>query len=285
MPGDDRKLYEFVAALPVNTTLIAIMLSSPGDNYVEGVNLATTVKNTGIKTAVAPNGLCASACFLMFAAGTDKFVFENARVGVHSASNASGLESTTSQAVTTLMARKAAELGVPPGIIGKMVTTPASQIAWLDDDDLQSMGVLRPTASTSDYQPGAALKPGSSPQIAATRQPTPTQTPPTAQASGGDPGNGQSQTAMLVPSLSTQQGAADRKQYKQWFASLQGEVQVGASWWAERRSQAVRQHLSCAVPGFSAAVRQGCMQAQAMLAPIDKRRVTEPEYRAGWNSF
>ena len=129
VPGDDRKLHEFVAALPGNATLLAIMLSSPGGNYVEGVNLATTVKNTGIKTAVAPNGLCASACFLMFAAGTDKIVFENARVGVHSASNASGLESTTSQAVTTLMARKAAELGVPPAIIGKMVTTPASQIA------------------------------------------------------------------------------------------------------------------------------------------------------------
>ena len=40
------------------------------------------------------------------------------------------------------MARAAAELGVPPTIIGKMVGTAPSRMEWLTPADLNAMGVV-----------------------------------------------------------------------------------------------------------------------------------------------
>src|SRR4051812_13545041 len=83
IPGDDEKLHKMVAALSDNTVLTDIALNSPGGNYQEGVRLASSIRNTGLNTVVF--GTCASACFLMFAAGNSKAVFDGAKVGVHSA--------------------------------------------------------------------------------------------------------------------------------------------------------------------------------------------------------
>ncbi len=137
-PGDDEKLHRFVASLPADTNLVGVALSSRGGNLLEGLRLATTVRNTRLSTGVA--GQCASACFLVFAGGAGKLVLDGARIGVHSASY-EGAENTLSQAVTTQMARKAAEFGVPAAIIGKMVTTPPDHMTWLTRDDLLSMSV------------------------------------------------------------------------------------------------------------------------------------------------
>ena len=98
--GDDAKLHAVVGNLPANTTLVGIALNSPGGNYVEGVRLATSIHNSHVKTAVMPNGICASACFLMFAGGDIRLLFEGARVGVHSASE-NGEDSIFAEGVTT----------------------------------------------------------------------------------------------------------------------------------------------------------------------------------------
>ena len=120
--GDDKRLHDFVAALPAGTKLYAIGLDSPGGNLREGVYLANSIHSTGLPTIVSSRGMCASACFLMFAAGSPRMAAINARIGVHSAS-ADGEDNGPAQAVTTMMARKAAGFGVPSSIIGKMVTT------------------------------------------------------------------------------------------------------------------------------------------------------------------
>ena len=60
---------------------------------------------------------------------------------MHGASDESGQETEGSSAATVSMARIAKELGVPAGIIGKMVVTPPEQMVWLTPDELRSMGV------------------------------------------------------------------------------------------------------------------------------------------------
>src|SRR5262249_40059644 len=60
-------------------------------------------------------------------------------IGVHGVSD-DGQETTESGAATVAIARIAKELGVPSGIIGKMVVTPPDQMVWLTPDDLRSMG-------------------------------------------------------------------------------------------------------------------------------------------------
>jgi hypothetical protein len=279
--GDDEKLHRFVGGLSAKTVLNGIVLDSPGGNYSEGVKLATTIRNTGLTTGAVDT--CASACFLMFAAGTKKIAFDGARIGVHSASM-HGVETLESQGVTTLMARQAADLGVPSGIIGRMVTTHADDMAWLSPSELRSMNVELVSTQTASnqpgYQPGSALRPGSS----ATTSPLPAPVPA--------PLSGQTETASagIVPTPEVSQnfvaGRNARIQFQSWFDGLQDDMKAGAEWWAGVRSQAERDHLACnRMPSMSASWQIGCTAAETMLTPSDRRRRTDPEFKAGWNSF
>lgn len=118
----------------------AIRLNSPGGNLLEGAKLADAVRYAKMASVVAKGATCASACFLVFAAGTDKYVSYSASVGVHGASDENGQETEGSNAATVGMAKAARALGVPDGIIGRMVITPPDQIIWLSPNDLRSMG-------------------------------------------------------------------------------------------------------------------------------------------------
>jgi hypothetical protein len=119
-----------------------VELNSAGGKLIEGLRLAEAIKAGKISTAVGPRAVCASACFLAFAAGDQKFVGEGALIGVHKASENGSRETELSGAVTVSMARFAKELGVPSAILRRMVTTSPKQIAWLDSQDLRSMGVM-----------------------------------------------------------------------------------------------------------------------------------------------
>jgi hypothetical protein len=117
-----------------------LRLNSPGGNIAASVKIAELVRDGKIATSVTDRAKCASACFIVFAAGSQRFADPNALVGVHGASDESGKETLRSSAATLSMARILKDLGVPPGIIGKMVVTPPSEIVWLTREDLQSMG-------------------------------------------------------------------------------------------------------------------------------------------------
>ena len=118
----------------------SVRLNSEGGNLLEGVKLAETVKFAKMATNVGPGATCASACFLVFAAGETKFANYTAQIGVHGASDQAGQETAQSSAATVSMARVAKELGVPAAIIGRMVVTPPSEMVWLSPADLQTMG-------------------------------------------------------------------------------------------------------------------------------------------------
>ena len=117
-----------------------VRLNSPGGSILEGVKLADIIRFGKIATSVIGNSQCASACFIVFAAGSEKNASYTASVGVHGVSDKSGQETVEAGAATVTIARIAKELGVPPSIIGKMVVTPPEQMVWLTPDDLRSMG-------------------------------------------------------------------------------------------------------------------------------------------------
>lgn len=118
----------------------SVRLNSSGGSLLEGVQLAEIVKYGKMSTNVGQGAICASACFLVFAAGETKFANYTAQVGVHGASDRSGRETAGSGAATVSMARVAKELGVPAAIIGRMVVTPPDEMVWLSPADLRSMG-------------------------------------------------------------------------------------------------------------------------------------------------
>jgi hypothetical protein len=106
----------------------SLRLNSVGGNLFEGVKLADAVRFAKMATNVGQGATCASACFLVFAAGETKFANYTAKIGVHGASDQAGVETVQSGAATVSMARVAKDLGVPPAIIGRMVVTPPSEM-------------------------------------------------------------------------------------------------------------------------------------------------------------
>jgi hypothetical protein len=143
----------------------AIRLDSPGGNLLEGSNLAGIVRFGKIATSVISGAKCASACFIVFAAGNPKHANYNASVGVHGASDEGGRETVEAGAATVSMARLIKDLGVPASIIGKMVVTPPDSIVWLTPDDLRSMGATM-TGKPAQVPPDQAATPQPPMQLA-----------------------------------------------------------------------------------------------------------------------
>jgi hypothetical protein len=141
--GDSKAFRHIVQAANAGGHVVELVtLSSPGGNLLESVKLAAIIQFGKMATSVLGSSMCASACFIIFAAGNEKYANYTASVGVHGASNTAGKETARSDAATVTMARVVKRLGVPPSIIGKMVVTPPDQMVWLTPDDLRSMGVI-----------------------------------------------------------------------------------------------------------------------------------------------
>jgi ATP-dependent protease ClpP protease subunit len=139
--GDAGRLTMLLeAAIQAGRPLPDVSLNSGGGLFLEGIRLAEIVKRHGLTTYVEEGATCASACFLVFAAGKEKIASYSGRIGVHSAKDAEG-NATRASAATSVMSVLLRSLGVPPTIIKKMATTPHERIAWLSTPELQSMQV------------------------------------------------------------------------------------------------------------------------------------------------
>ncbi|MEJ0096312.1 MAG: ATP-dependent Clp protease proteolytic subunit [Methylocella sp.] len=139
--GDADQLTQLTKSANDSGKIVSgIRLNSPGGNLLEGVKLSELIRFAKIATVVPNGSTCASACFVAFAAGADKFASYSASVGVHGASDKNGRETEQGNAATVAMAKVVKELGVPAEIIGRMVVTPPDQIVWLSPNNLRAMG-------------------------------------------------------------------------------------------------------------------------------------------------
>jgi hypothetical protein len=136
-PGDaDLLKARIKAANDAGKQVTSLQLNSAGGNLLEAVRLADAVRFARMSTNVGQSATCASACFLIFAAGETKYANYRARIGVHGAAD-KGVES---RAATTSMADVAKALDVPWSIIRRMINTPPGEVEWLSLADLRLMG-------------------------------------------------------------------------------------------------------------------------------------------------
>src|SRR5215211_6804589 len=123
------------AANDAGKLVTSLQLNSDGGNLLEAVRVADWVRSAKISTNVGQSATCASACFLIFAAGETKYANDSARIGVHGAS-----EKGVVSRATTSMADVAKELDVPWSIIRRIINTPPGEVEWLSLVDLRLMG-------------------------------------------------------------------------------------------------------------------------------------------------
>ena len=95
--------------------------------------------------------------------------------------------------------------------------------------------------------------------------------------------------ASNAPATAFMNGYADRRAYEAWVEALpEGQYKEGAYYWASVRSTP-KASMGCYGPGDAGAPDQqdwasGCLAAKSRLDPTDRRRNSEPDYKAGWNS-
>ena len=86
--GDSDTLKTIIRKANDNGRLVSLVrLNSPGGSILEGVKLADIVRFGKIATSVIGTSQCASACFIVFAAGSEKHASYTASVGVHGVSD------------------------------------------------------------------------------------------------------------------------------------------------------------------------------------------------------
>jgi hypothetical protein len=130
-----------------------VSLNSTGGQLGEGAVIAAVIKTSRLATRVEDGALCASACFLAFAAGEPRTAHPNAYIGVHKAADNDGRETYKSREATREMVEFARQLGVPSTITDKMGRTPSDSLEWLSARDLRSMGA----AVSNKYQPSSEV--------------------------------------------------------------------------------------------------------------------------------
>ena len=280
--GDSDRLLGAMFSVPKEATATVLVLNSPGGSPIAAERLAILIHQFKFTVLVGSAGVCASACFLLFAASTSKFYMDGSRIGVHGAS-VNEQETSTALSVTTLMARDAAAYGVPASIIEKMVTTEASEIAWLSEDELDAMGAHRLVLPQTPPPSVPSAAPYDSPFTPANKPSQPMMNAPSA-TSHAPPIAAKVNPLTKIPpdasSPSYQQGRNDRMNWEQWFASLLGDMRLGAEYWTGERSK--RQPGNCVgTPQFAS----GCRLARERLARPDTLRKTDAQYWWGWNSL
>ena len=96
----------------------SIVLESPGGLVATGAYMADMIHAARLKTIVRRD--CASACAMMFYAGTQREL--SGRLGIHSASDATG---------TANYVAKLKHYGAPAEALNAARTTPAGKIVWI----------------------------------------------------------------------------------------------------------------------------------------------------------
>jgi hypothetical protein len=125
----------------IKPTVDTVILHSPGGRNGQGQCISRSIAERHLKTFV--QGRCASICFLLFAAGAEKWACDGAKIGVHRPADAVTREESADPTFLRTILEYAARYHVPRAIQDKLSETPPKAIYWLVDSDLASMNVKR----------------------------------------------------------------------------------------------------------------------------------------------
>jgi ATP-dependent protease ClpP protease subunit/predicted DNA-binding WGR domain protein len=129
-----------IADIPQNHLKdVVYVLNSPGGSPVVAFDIAKAIADTSSFAMIQSGSECASACFLMLAAAKSKLMAPDALIAVHSARTEGRGEDWDALATTAGMGKILSRYGIPAAIIGKMVSTPASEIMRLTVAEMQSL--------------------------------------------------------------------------------------------------------------------------------------------------
>ncbi len=136
--GDDAKVTAALAREPRPTTLV---LSSLGGNVQAALAIGTLVRRDGLRTAVATRAVCASACGLVWLAGTSRTLGQDGHVGLHAAYLRRNGVSVETGAANALIGAYLARLGLDDRAIVYLTSAAPDEMTWIIPADRQRYGI------------------------------------------------------------------------------------------------------------------------------------------------
>jgi hypothetical protein len=125
--GDDEKVLNVTRNIASGRG--AVFLSSNGGNLIAGINIGMEIKKKDWSTAVYSGWECASACGLIWLAGSPRAVQYGAKIGFHAAYNARTRVPTPE--ANAFIGGYLRDLGFGFDAVRYITQTPPDQMEWL----------------------------------------------------------------------------------------------------------------------------------------------------------
>lgn len=142
--GDATRMEKLLAGAP---QLRLVELASPGGRVVEAERMVEMVKKRGASTRAV--GSCASACTLVFLAGSQRQLMPGARLGFHRASSGT-YNPMFDEMANQQLASTYRRMQLPEYFIDKTLKTPANRMWWPKSDELVAHALIAAPSRTLD---------------------------------------------------------------------------------------------------------------------------------------
>lgn len=135
---DDDARFREVAAVSRDAVVI---LNSEGGRILPALEIGLEAKSRNFATAVPTDGLCASACALIWLAGTPRYAAETASIGFHAAYLVQDGKMKEAGSANALVGAYLNQIGLSPDAIVFVTSAPPEGMEWLTAEKGGDVGI------------------------------------------------------------------------------------------------------------------------------------------------
>lgn len=136
-PGDGDK-FSIIANSVRNAR---VSLNSNGGNLFSGLQIGTIIRSKSFSTVVNPRSLCASACGLVWFAGSPRYLNNQSKIGFHSAYQVIDGKATETGVGNALVGSYLSKLGASDQAIVFFTLAKPEEINWLSPAIAKDLGI------------------------------------------------------------------------------------------------------------------------------------------------
>lgn len=139
---------------------VEVVLSSPGGQVAEAINIGIVARDRGFVTYVMKGDECASSCSLIWLGGKRRVMQEGSRLGFHAASISTSDPSISAEGNAAVGYYLAALADVPYSAVTHITSTAPTDMRWLNHQQLSDLGIEaeQATLSVADTFAAALVK-------------------------------------------------------------------------------------------------------------------------------
>jgi membrane-bound ClpP family serine protease len=135
----------------------AVALRGPGGSLAEALFIGELINKRGYMTIVGPSDICASACALIWLAGSQRAMTADSSIGFHAASLLEGDVSKVSSTGNAVVGAYLTQLGFNLNAVVYVTSAPPTEIRWLSEEGALKNGIEFILISKDEIQPHSRL--------------------------------------------------------------------------------------------------------------------------------